>query len=535
MLTVQPKVDPRNDYDGIRNTCRAAGSRYDGILKREVLPIRRVVELARESVAQGLTLHPTRAAAEAVRSEAKRLRDEATFFEEVAGDVELYPFQSDGVGYLWQNPSALLFDEMGLGKTVQALMAMEPGSPVLVVCPATAKSVWLKETALWRKDFDAEILSEFRYPEPGEVVIINYERLLDAQELKTLPWPKTTLIFDEVHYLKNAKALRTRRGRALKNRIRKRHGCVWGLTGTPLMNKPQELWSLLVLLDLHKSAFGNFTNFAKLMGGERDEFGWVFHADQVTEEGVSIIRSLTLRRERLEVLPDLPTKTYREWEVDPPHDEDLVRQLGSIDMELLELALDDDEPIKLEEVALLSEGRKALAAYKFAETLPLIMEYEAADEPLVVFSAHRAPVEALEKRKGWAAIHGKVKAEDRAQAIQDFQDGKLKGIAITIAAGGFGITLTRAHHVLFIDLDWVPANNLQAEDRVCRIGQDRGVIVTQVVCKHPVDAAVMNTLREKAKMVSATIGKLAEDRTPSLNREELAQELDTLAALMGAG
>lgn len=154
---------------------------------------------------------------------------------------------------------------------------------------------------------------------------------------------------------------------------------------------------------------------------------------------------------------------------------------------------------------LLSAVRKALATSKIPALLSLVEDYEESDEPLVVFSDHRAPVEVFEGRDGWATITGSTSPENRHDAVERFQAGELKGIAGTIKAMGIGLTLTRAHHVILNDLNWTPALNAQAEDRLCRIGQTRGVIVTRLVANHPLERRITELLVEKQKVIEASV------------------------------
>jgi hypothetical protein len=87
-----------------------------------------------------------------------------------------------------------------------------------------------------------------------------------------------------------------------------------------------------------------------------------------------------------------------------------------------------------------------------------------------------APVEEVGNRDGWAAITGDTPPARRADIVAAFQAGELKGLALTITAGGLGLTLTRAAHAMFCGLNWMSANNAQADDRLCRIGQTRGCV-----------------------------------------------------------
>lgn len=91
-------------------------------------------------------------------------------------------------------------------------------------------------------------------------------------------------------------------------------------------------------------------------------------------------------------------------------------------------------------------------------------------------------------------------------AVRLFQEGKLKGIALTIGAGGIGLTLTRGHQVIFLDLAWTPTLNEQAEDRAVRIGQTKGVIVTRIIADHVIDRRVVELLSEKQYLIQQTTG-----------------------------
>ncbi len=117
-----------------------------------------------------------------------------------------------------------------------------------------------------------------------------------------------------------------------------------------------------------------------------------------------------------------------------------------------------------------SRIRALLAQSRIPAMLEMVEEYEEAETPLLVFSAHKAPIKALENRSGWAIITGETSAEDRFDIVKRFQEGKLNGVGLTIGAGGVGLTLTRASNILFVDLDWKPSMNIQAEDRAHRIG-----------------------------------------------------------------
>lgn len=531
VLTIMPSAAPGTDYEGISTACIAGGARYDNAAKLMVLQPRKLPEFIAATREHGLRLTPSTKAIECVRTEAHRLVEEAEFLDGLGGDLDLFDYQKDGVAFLWRGEARLFFDEMGLGKTVQALVAIEPGAPALVICPKSVKKVWADECKRWRRDMTIFVVnkgSDFRYPERGELVVCSYDMLPPITPFAAKPWTKTQLIFDEAHALKNSRTKRTMNCRMLAKRVRQYHGAVWALTGTPLLNKPNELWALLSLLDLGAECYGGFHKFAKLFGGREDVFGFVWDGI-VDSKALEPIRAYALRRERVDVLKDLPPKRRRIIDIKAPTGA-LLTMLDEVDIDEIVVSLEENGEPRASEG--LMTARKDLALYKFKQALWLIEDFEEQGEPLIVFSAHRGPIEELVNRDGWATIMGGTTQAQRDKTIDDFQAGRLKGIGLTIGAGREGITLTRAAHVLFIDKMWTPAYNMQAEDRAYRIGQTRGLLVTDLVCDHEVDRRVNEILTIKAELVAETVDKLSEKSKPTGNRRALAQDLLKLADRM---
>ena len=419
----------------------------------------------------------------------------------------LFPFQREGVTWLAGRTGALLADEMGLGKTVQALAALPEGAPIVVVAPAIAKGVWAREAAKWRPDLKVSILAgrgSFRWPAPGEMVVLNYDILPDAAD----PCPEgTCLIADEAHALKNFKAKRTQKFRALSENVRARGGKTWLLTATPLLNRPTELWGILSAAGLEREVFGSWGQFMQLFDAYKDKWGGM-HFGTPALSVPSRLARVSLRRMRVEVLPELPVKTWQTIEVEISATlarkcEALVAKLADAGITLESL----DEKITRTRLTFedFSEVRQALAVAKIPTMLALVEEYEAQDEPLVVFSAHRMPIDALATREGWAVITGDTSPEARTAIEDRFQRGELRGVGATIQAGGVAITLTRSANALFVDRDWTPALNSQAEDRICRIGQDRGCQITTLVAAHAIDRRVADLLTVKTALAVATL------------------------------
>ena len=428
--------------------------------------------------------------------------------------IELFPFQTEGVQFLRMRPAALLCDEMGLGKTAQALVASNNGDPTLIVCPASLKSNWAREVKQWTSNPAVEILKgkgSFRWPDPGEVLITNYE-LLPEKMPDEIPLC-VTVIADEAHYLKNRRSRRSKLFESVAWDARIRGGRVWLLTGTPILNSPMDLWNILAAAGIHKKVFGSWPEFTRQFGGYRTKFGWRFSGPRpgVREK----LNDVMLRRTRKEVLPDLPPMRWTTMDV---RLSDLVQnECDKVWESLMEAGLNESrigEIISLESIGNIgevSELRKLLAAAKIPDLIRLVDAYEDAEEPLVVFSAHRMPIDILSDRKRWAVITGDTPSAERGRLVQDFQAGRLRGIAGTINAMGVGHTLTHAAHVVFVDREWVPAWNRQAEDRIMRIGQDRGCLITDLVADHILDRHVYNILRKKTTLVKYTLEEFRDD------------------------
>lgn len=471
-----------------------------------------------------------------------------------SGGEGLFIYQRRGAEWLRARRRALLADQMGLGKTATALAALPLHAAAIIVCPPVVVGAWYNEARRWRKDLAVRDWKQpwSMFPSKGEIVIVPYSRLpfesievrgtyiceMADDEVKPCDgkykgivvrkdgadvlgkcpkcasdarprfvystWigedgPKTpfTLIPDEAHYAKTPRSRRTLTLRAVAALAEK----TWALTGTPLLNHPPELWALLQVCEsggrgAAKDVFGSWAEFVKLFGGKKKFFGGFDWPGEVLPEGTARLGTIMLRRTRREVLPELPEKSYRVHICGKS-------SLGKLPPSPLQIEQLGDDQL-LQECApegILSSHRRQLAEAKIKEMTSLVEQYEENDEPLVVFSAHRAPILALLGRKGWGVITGDTSAPERTGLVADFQAGKLRGIAGTIGAAGVGITLTRSAHVLFVDRSYVPAENLQAEDRTCRIGQTRGVLITTMVAEHAVDRRVAEVLERKEAML----------------------------------
>jgi hypothetical protein len=548
-------------FGAYREAVVRAGARYVAGLKANVLAVDRLplVQEALNEAGFDLAIHAdlresiqrAAAVAQAVATEGGQRLIQAE--QRLASGLSLYPYQRDGVRWLSVRRAGLLADSMGLGKTIEVLMALPEQARTLVIAPAAVAANWIRETRRWRPDLRPQYLSgrsSWRWPQPGELLVTTYGSLpAEGQEI-TLPPASVYLIADEAHGLKGSRGRkladgtykggvqRVRRWFGIRDAVADAEGFVWLLTGTPLINRPQELWRVLQAAGLAQQAFGSYPHFCEMVGGHRGRYGMVYDG-QMSDEVPLALQKVSLRRDREAVLPDLPRKR-REVDTVPLADEQAIRLCDALQGRLEEEGYTVDDLADMSKLAkavrevvfeMLSRVRAALAAAKIPALLELIETYEEEEVPVVVFSAHLAPLKTLATRPGWALIDGSVPAERRATTVEDFQAGALRGVACSYAAGGVGITLTHAHHVVCVDLPWTPALLQQAEDRLCRIGQEADSVHVRILAAdHAVDERVAELLIEKTAIIERTVEASAvETVTVDDTIARQAQALSTMA------
>lgn len=528
---------------------RAAGCRYDATRKCQIAPVKALAAVVRELRAAGF--NPVVGVDLCLRAEDERrvVAEQAAAKTESLDALEadlatrglkLFPFQREGVAYLAARRQAALFDEMGVGKTIQALMAIPAGAPVVVVCPTSVKGVWQMEAAKWRPDLKVTLLAgkgKFRWPAPGEMVVLNPEVLprtttgtIDTGRQGKIVHPdygcpqrETITIWDEALLFKNGKAQRTAKARCVAHAARQVGGRAWVLTGTPLGNKPPDLWSVLMLPGLATAAFGSWLDFTRCMGGSATGFGGSLEWNGKIDASVpDRLRRVSLRRDIDAVMPDLPEVTSRMLVVgrdDFPREalevcDEVVRQLAAEGIDL-EAAVEIVEGSKAGLIfSMMSRARSALSAAKLKYVIEMVEDYEEAEEPVVVFSCNLAALHVLAQREGWGQITGSDDAADRTETVRRFQAGELRGLAVSILAGGIGITLTRAHTAIIVQPEWNPGANRQAIQRLRRYGQKSAVQVTRLVAPHALDARITEILTEKEGRLESSVDASAVAHAP---------------------
>jgi SNF2 family DNA or RNA helicase len=529
-------------FDKYLATTRSAGAYYSKADNAQACSIDKAAGLVSALRAAGFTCDASPELVASMQANAARAVSDVTAADARAAEIDamlrqtgkaLFPFQGSGVSWLAPRKKALLGDDMGLGKTVQALCAAPVGAPIVVVCPAVAKGVWVREAKRFRPDLTPVALSgrgSFRWAQPGEMIIVNYDILSGEKAAQkgfsaTLPAdlavaPKgTVLIADEAHALKSSGTHRTSQFRALRDASLAADGRVWLLTATPILNRAPELWAVLQAMGAAREVFGSYDNYKRMWNANDGRYGVEW--GMPTAEVATRLQSVMLRRMKHEVLPQLPAKIVRDIEVNglSASTKKLCDQaLAALDALGVDLgkavALATDTQNKSLAFEQISKARAALATAKLDAAIEMVEAFEDAEEPVVVFSAHLAPLSVLGAREGWALLTGATSAAQRTQIAADFQAGKLKGIACSIKAGGVAITLTRACNSIFIDEEWTPGLNSQAQDRVYRIGQSRGVVITRLVASHALDRRIAALLAEKTEIISGSVDAASRDAAP---------------------
>ena len=443
-----------------------------------------------------------------------------------------YPFQIEGIQYILDHDSSLVADEMGLGKTIQAIGAFNADETIhrcLVICPASLKINWKREFEEWATRPTGIIVVDGRNSMPHSryiprgycnnlVVIVNYDIIESHRDwIDSLNWD--LLIVDEVQYLKNPKAQRTRvvlggrglgRGRGKRKSIqpikaRKR----LFLSGTPILNCPIELWPLVQALD--PTGLGrSFVRFAyRYCAPRRTRWGTDFMGSANRKELSEKLRSaFMIRRLKSDVLPDLPPKRRQVIELPVDSEMGLLGDEKTAYDSYQEF-LDRGGQQTKRKIAFgeLAQLRHEVAVSK----VPMVVEHlqeNLENGPIVCFAHHRDVIWEIVDSFDPADVvmlTGTTSPGDRQKAVDDFQSGKANLFVGNIQAAGVGITLTQSQHVVFAELDWTPANLTQAEDRCHRIGQTGSLLIQHLVLENSLDARMVRRLIRKQKVIAEVL------------------------------
>lgn len=420
---------------------------------------------------------------------------------------ELYDYQVDGARFLMEHPVALLGDEMGLGKSIQAIAALRvlirrgEVTRALVLCPKTLIFDWYYKLRRWAPDLRTVPVEGPRRRRwwywrcQVHVHLAGYETW--REDLRTglaAPDAYDLIILDEIQRIKNPGTATHRAVARVDARWR------WGLSGTPLENRLEELLAV----------------FAYLKPGLLPD-----RKGCPMEEIHRRIAPYVLRRRKADVLSHLPPKEHRTVWLDLTPAQRMayeaaeragviaIRQAGRAAAPMIALALLN----KLKQICNLdpATGSSCKMAFLEQELAPLIERGEKA----LIFSQY--PKVALEpllprlERFGTVLFDGSLSDWTRQLVVHHFQHRDVpRVLAMSLKAGGVGITLTRANHVFHLDSWWNPAVAQQAEDRAHRIGQRRPVYVTTLLTRGTVEERIAELVEQKRELFHQVMDPLTE-------------------------
>lgn len=439
------------------------------------------------------------------------------------------PYQRAGVRFLEHTlrsfGGALLADDMGLGKTFQALSAavLLDCQRVLVLCPSSLKYTWAQEVERHYPQLTYVVVDGDResrkqaWAQEVNVTIANYDLLLRDEEPYLVSWDM--VVADEVVWLKNWRAKRTRLARNLERRY------TLGLSGVPVEND---------LLELHSI-------FDFLIPGVLGP-GWLFVSQHCVRNRYGAIvgyRGLEkvkgriapyyLRRTKGEVLKELPPR---------------IRTTAPVELSREEWALYEAIVLQIRQAVEANPNLKAsnilaqMTKLKEVTSDPRLLGEELASSKLqalqeilassrghkvVVFTQFSRLAHTLGRELDCPVISGEVSPQDRDRAIRVFQDGA--NVLVSTEAGAYGVNLTAADIVVHIDLPWTPARLRQREDRLHRLGQQNVVHSVVLTARRTIDDYVLKVLHRKLELVRRVFEGEEEEIDNRITREELLEVL----------
>jgi superfamily II DNA or RNA helicase len=462
--------------------------------------------------------------------------------------VPLYPYQLRGALFTACRGRSILGDDMGLGKTVQAmaaaeLLARERGiERVLVVAPASVKYQWETEILKF-SDRPVQIIEgalparEAQYAQPTFYRLINYEFVLrDLDQLNS--WQPDLVVLDEAQRIKNWES---KTSRAVK-RLRSRYALV--LTGTPLENKLEELYSIVQFIDDRRLGPPfQFLHEHRVVDDKGKLLGYR-NLDRLRDKLAPIL----LRRTRGEVLAQLPVRTDNLIFVEMsaaqrgPYAEQqqtLARlaqkkYLTEVDRRRILCCLANLRMLCDSTYLYDKETNVSPKLEEFAELMrELLVE---GPHKVVVFSQWevmlRKAAEVLDRLQiGYTMLHGGVPGKQRRRLLEKFRDEPACRVFLSTDAGGTGLNLQSADTVFNLEVPWNPAVLEQRIARVHRIGQHRPVRVINLVTRNSIEERVLKTLQLKRSLFEGIFEEGADEVSlGALGHEAFLQAVQGLIA-----
>ena len=464
-----------------------------------------------------------------IREKAKRKKIVKTYDDEKLNNllkVNLYPYQKEGIRFAAKAGKAIIADEMGLGKTIQAIGTAELlrkegliGS-VLILCPTSLKYQWRSEI---KKFTDAEVFviegthlkrkEAYNRPEPYKIISYNSA----ANDIKILGSLQTDmLIMDEVQRLKNWNTQISRAAR----KIESDYSVI--LSGTPLENKLDELYSIVEFVDNFRLAPYYLFKDKHII---TDETGKVLGYKNLNDIGKKL-SDILIRRRKKDVKLQMPERSDKNLFIPMTNEQMEMHQEWQNQVRLLVLKwrrmhfLSDKDRKRL--LLFLSQMRmvcdssyildqKTRYDTKVDECVNIISDIISEEgEKVVVFSQWermtRLIAKELEKKEiGFEYLHGGVPSEKRKNLVDNFMNEPSSRVFLSTDAGSTGLNLQSAATIINIDLPWNPAVLEQRIGRIYRLGQQNNIQVINLVTPDSIEQEMLGKLRFKTSMFEGVL------------------------------
>lgn len=397
----------------------------------------------------------------------------------------------------------MLGDACGVGKTGQALLAIEKSWKVLIVCPATVKGQWQTAIREWC-GLPSDIIktsSDSIDKYQSNILIVNYDLIIrDKLLTKLLRKRFDVIIYDEAHKLKSLTAKRTKVA-LNKTQLRTRSERIWFLTGTPVKNRPIDIFP--ILKSCAPEILGKYQSYLffayRYCAAYQGPFGLVTNGASNIDELSAKLNAFMLRREKRDVLTELPPRSVTLTKFEYSED---VKQIIQDEVEkTMEIAGDRDPSRFLlgEQVRI----RKAVAQYKLPNAISYIKDLLEDEEKIVVFYYHKHVLaEMLKALKDYPSVFvdGGVDSKKRPGIVNQFiKDDKLKLFFGQMEACGEGIDgLQHAtSHCVFVEPSWSHTDMEQCIGRLERSGQKNNITIHILVIKDTIEDHMLDIVKEK--------------------------------------
>lgn len=449
--------------------------------------------------------------------------------------ASLRDYQKEGVNWLCflkdQGMGALLADDMGLGKTLQSITILSGKS--LVICPTSVLYNWAAEIAKFRPNLKAVVYhgGDRELDATADVILTSYALLrLDLEKLKQTSWD--TVILDEAQTIKNPESQAAQSAFALPAKFR------IALSGTPVENKLEDMWSLFFFLN--RGLLGTLNHF-------REHYAQPIKDGQADKQQLlkQRIKPFVLRRLKATVAKELPPRTDRNLYCElNEHERDLYQSiLLASKNEVIEKLASGAKVFQILEVLLrlrqaschpgLIPGQIAPAGSSKTKLLLKCLEKSVDNQhKSLVFSQWTGFLDLIEpaiNQAGISYLRIDGGTKNRQEIVDEFQHSdQSQVLLLSLKAAGTGLNLTAAEHVIIADPWWNPAVEEQAADRAHRIGQERPVIVSRLIARNTVEEKILALKERKKDLANSVVS--ASGATEGLSRNDLLDLLSSESA-----